>query len=194
MQPRFTERRSIGNDGLHMTENRYRGMVARITRGTRRGTGACHRREHRDGAHGIASDGSVVPDASSFFVVAEAGWQFGALAKSSPVQFAVPNRGGETVQVCGRAANVNDLECSSELSTVTRWQIGGSGTSDADVPPLPYFGLGAGQTRRHGGTERRIVYGFDEYKHDFGGHVDDALLGRTARAAGIVAGTGSGCR
>jgi hypothetical protein len=53
------------------------------------------------------------------------------------------------VQVCGRAANVNDLECSAELSTVTRWQIGGSGTSDADVPPLPYFGLGAGP---RGGT------------------------------------------
>ena len=44
---------------------------------------------------------------------------------------------------------MNDLECSAELSTVTRWQIGGSGTSDADVPPLPYFGLGAGQ---RGGT------------------------------------------
>jgi hypothetical protein len=35
------------------------------------------------------------------------------------------------------------------LSTVTRWQIGGSGTSDANIPPLPYFGLGAGQ---RGGT------------------------------------------
>jgi hypothetical protein len=92
---------------------------------------------------------TVIPDASSSFVVAETGWQFGALAKSSPVQFTVPNRGGETVQVCGRSANVNDLECSAELSTVTRWQIGGSGTSDADVPPEPYFGLGAGAS---GGT------------------------------------------
>ena len=47
------------------------------------------------------------------------------------------------------AANINDLECSAELSTVTRWQIGGSGTTDVDVPPKPYFGLGAGQ---RGGT------------------------------------------
>ena len=52
-----------------------------------------------------------MPDATSFFVVAETGWQFGALARSSPVQFLVPNRGGETVQVCGLAANVNNLEC-----------------------------------------------------------------------------------
>jgi hypothetical protein len=71
------------------------------------------------------------------------------LAKSSPVQFTVPNRSGETVQVCGRSANVNDLECAEELSTVTRWQIGGSGTTDTDIPPEPYFGLGAGPS---GGT------------------------------------------
>ncbi len=149
---------SIGNDGLHMTENRYRGMVARITRG--QGAGQERAIAGNSATELTVSPGwVVVPDASSFFVVAEAGWQFGALAKSSPVQFAVPNRGGETVQVCGRAANVNDLECSSELSTVTRWQIGGSGTSDIDVPPLPYFGLGAGQ---RGGTVELSGVSFTE--------------------------------
>jgi hypothetical protein len=101
----------------------------------------------------------VIQDASSFFVVAETGWQFAALAKSSPVQFAVPNRGGETVHVCGRAANVNDLECSAELSIVTRWQIGGSGTTDIAVPPQPYFGLGAGQ---RGGTVELSGVSFTE--------------------------------
>jgi hypothetical protein len=75
------------------------------------------------------------------------------------VQFSVPNRGGETVQVCGRAANVNDLECPLDLSTVTRWQIGGSGTSDVDVPPLPYFGVGAGQ---RGGTVELSGVSFTE--------------------------------
>jgi hypothetical protein len=49
----------------------------------------------------------------------------------------------------GRAANVNDGECPPELSIVTRWQIGGSGVADADVPPQPSFGLGPGQ---RGGT------------------------------------------
>src|ERR1017187_1036206 len=135
---------SVGNDGLHMTANRYSGMIARITRGTGAG------QERAVAANTVTEltvspAWTVIPDASSFFVVAETGWQFGALAKSSPVQFAVPNRGGETVQVCGRSANVNDLECAAELSTVTRWQIGGGGTGDGDVPPEPYFGLGAGQ-------------------------------------------------
>jgi hypothetical protein len=139
---------TVGNDGLHMTANRYLNMIVRITRGLGAG-------EERAIAGNtattltVSTGWTVVPDASSFFVVAETGWQFGALAKSSPVQFAVPNRGGETVEVCGRAANVNGLECAAELSTVTRWQIGGSGTSDADVPGEPYFGLGAGQS---GGT------------------------------------------
>jgi Putative phage tail protein len=139
---------SVGNDGLHMTENRYRGMIVRITRG--QGAGQERTIAANSATELTVSPGwAVIPNVSSYFVVAETGWQFGTLAKSSPVQFAVPNRGGETVQICGRAANVNDLECSEELSTVTRWQIGGSGTTDVDVPPEPYFGLGAGQS---GGT------------------------------------------
>ena len=41
------------------------------------------------------------------------------------------------------------MESAAELSTVTRWQIGGSGISDSGVPPEPFFGIGAGQ---NGGT------------------------------------------
>ncbi len=149
---------SVGNDGLHMTENRYRGMMVRITRG--RGAGQERAISANTSTTVAVTPGwAVIPDVSSHFVVAETGWQFGALAKSSPVQFAVPNRGGETVQVCGRAANVNDLECSAELSTVTRWQIGGSGTSDVNVPPTPYFGLGTGQ---RGGTVELSGVSFTE--------------------------------
>ena len=168
-----------------MTANRYRGMIARITRG--RGAG----QERAIAANTattltVSPAWDVVPDASSFFVVAESGWQFGALAKSSPVQFEIPNRAGETVQICGRAANVNDLECAAELSTVTRWQIGGSGASDADVPPLPFFGLGPGQ---RGGTVELSGVSFTDLtntQHDFGGDADAVLLGRTARAAELA--------
>jgi hypothetical protein len=141
-----------------MTENRYQGMIARITRG--RGAGQERAIVANTATELTVSPGwAVIPDATSFFVVAETGWQFGTLAKSSPVQFTVPNRGGETVQICGRAANVNDLECSAELSTVTRWQIGGSGTTDVDVPPQPYFGLGVGQ---RGGTVELSGVSFTE--------------------------------
>jgi hypothetical protein len=139
---------AIGNDQIHMTENRYRGMTARITRGL----GAGQERgitANSETTLTVSPAWAVTPDATSFFVVAESGWQFGALTRTSPVKFEVPNRGGETVEICGRAANVNDNECAEELSVVTRHQIGGSGGSDADVPPTPYFGMGPGQ---RGGT------------------------------------------
>jgi hypothetical protein len=126
-----------------MTENRYRGATAKITRG--RGAG----QERTILANTattltVTPSWNVEPDATSFLAVAESSWQFGALAKSSPVQFTIPNRSGETIEICGRAANVNDLECALELSTVTRWQIGGAG-GDADVPPEPVFLIGPGQ-------------------------------------------------
>jgi hypothetical protein len=93
----------------------------------------------------LASTWDVEPDATSFFAVAESGWKFGALAQSSPVQFAIPNLPGETVHLTGRSANVNDVESAAELATVTRWQIGGSGAGgDKDVPAEPFFGLSAG--------------------------------------------------
>ncbi|MGA2724256.1 MAG: phage tail protein [Bryobacteraceae bacterium] len=135
---------TVGNGSLQMTANRYQNMIVRITRGTGAG------QERTIAANDttsltIAPAWIVVPDATSFFVVAETGWQFGALTTSSPVQFEVPNWSGEVVHLTGRAANVNNVECAPELSTVTRWQIGGGGTSDSDVPPMPFFGLGPGQ-------------------------------------------------
>ena len=139
---------SIGNGTLQMMENRYRGMTVRITRG--KGAGQERTVAANDATTlTLTSRWSLVPDATSCFVVADAGWRFGALTKSSPVQFAIPNRSGQVVQIAGRAANVNDGECALELSTVTRWQIGGAGAADINVPPLPFFGVGAGP---RGGT------------------------------------------
>ena len=135
---------TVGNGTLEMAANGYRGMVARITRG--RGAGQERMiSSNTDTVVTVTPAWGVEPDATSFFVVAENGWHFGALAKSSPVGFAIPNRSGETVHVSGRAANVNDVESAAELSTVTRWQINGSGTSggDSDVPPAPFLGMAA---------------------------------------------------
>ena len=134
---------SVGNGQLQMVGNRYRGMIVRVTRG--RGAG-----QDRTIAANTATTitvspaWTVEPDATSHFAVAEGSWRFGALTKSSPAQFAVPNRAGETVEIIGRSANVNNIESAEELATVTRWQIGGSGANgDIDVPPTPFFGLGA---------------------------------------------------
>jgi hypothetical protein len=134
-----------------MPENRYTGMTVRIARG--RGAGQERTVLSNTGTTLTVSPSWVVqPDETSYWVVAENGWHFGALTKMSPVEFDVPNRSGATVQVCGRAANVNDVECSAELSLVSRWQIeAGGGGSDANVPPKPYFGLNA--MPRGGGVE-----------------------------------------
>jgi hypothetical protein len=144
-QPEYTasihDSSTIGNDTLEMPANSYQGMIVRITRGT----GAGQERA-------IASNTTTVlqinlpwdtqPDATSYFVVAESGWHPGATAHASPVQFEIPNRTGATVHISGRAANVNNEESPLELCTLTRWVIGGAGGLDADVPPLPSFGLG----------------------------------------------------
>jgi hypothetical protein len=131
-----------GNGTLQMAVNGYRGMTLRVTRGT--GAGQERSIVANDATSLTVSPWDVEPDASSLFTIAEAGWHFGALTKSSPVQLAVPNRAGEVVEISGRAANVNDAECAPEISTVTRWTIGGSGVADTQMPPQPFFGLGPG--------------------------------------------------
>jgi hypothetical protein len=130
----------VGNATLQMAPNGYVGMTVRITRGT----GAAQERSvtANDATTLTVSTWHVEPDATSFFTVAEAAWHFAATANSSPVQFAIPNRAGEVVQITGRSANVNNLECSPQLAIVTRWTIGGSGEADTQVPPPPFFGLG----------------------------------------------------
>ena len=89
------------------------------------------------------------PDATSYFTVAESAWHFGAVANSSPVQFEIPNMAGDVVQLTGRSANANDVESPAGLAIVTRWQIGGSGRADTDVPAAPGFALNPGSS---GGT------------------------------------------
>ncbi|MDR3700227.1 MAG: phage tail protein [Candidatus Sulfopaludibacter sp.] len=132
---------TAGNQTLAMAVNAYRGMNVRITRGTGAGQEQCVAANDATTLT-MARPWAVEPDATSFFAVAEAGWHFGALTKSSPVQFTIPNQSGAVVEVTGRSANVNDVECSAALSTVTPWQIGGSGYGDTDVPPAPaLFGL-----------------------------------------------------
>ena len=135
---------SIGNSTLEMAVNRYRGAIARVTRGPGAG-------EERSIAANsattltLASPWSVPPTSSSYFVVAENGWRFGALSASSPVPISVPDRGGETVHISGRAANVNNVEAAAETSIVTRWQLDGAAGFDDSLPPAPLFGLGTGK-------------------------------------------------
>jgi hypothetical protein len=136
---------TVGNGTLHMTVNAYRGTTVRITNGTGAGQERTISTNDSTGVT-VSPAWTVEPDATSYFTVAESGWHFAALTKGSPVQFVVPNLAGEVVEITGLAANVNDVECSPQLSVVTGWQIGGSGTSDTDVPGIPFFGLSPGQS------------------------------------------------
>jgi hypothetical protein len=132
---------TIGNDTLEMVANGYQGMIVRITRGT----GAGQERAIASNtvtAIQVTIPWDTPPDTTSYFVVAESGWHAGATAHASPVQFEIPNRTGATAHISGRAANVNNGESPLELCTLTRWVIGGAGGLDADVPPMPSFGLG----------------------------------------------------
>jgi len=131
---------TVGNATLGMAANCYAGMTLRITRGSGQGQEAVIV-SNTTTILTMSSTWLVEPDVTSFFTVAEAGWHLGAQTTSSPVEFAIPNFAGEVVQITGRSANVNNVECPPELSTVTRWQIGGTGTTDSAVPPAPSFGL-----------------------------------------------------
>jgi hypothetical protein len=140
---------TIGNGTLQMLANGYRGATARITGG--RGAGQERTIASNDATTlTVAGAWDIEPDATSRVAVSESSWKFGALSKTSPVDFTVPNRSGEVVQILGRAANVNDQEAAAQLSPMTRWQLGGTaGGTDSGAPPQPFFGLTAG---RRGGT------------------------------------------
>ena len=132
----------IGRSSLNMVLNLYNGATARITAGTGAG-------QERTIASNTAttltltSPWSIEPDSTSFFIIADSTWQFGASSNASPVSFAVPNREGVTLHISGRSANVLDEQCAYELSPLTRWMItGAKGQAlDSDVPGQPSFGL-----------------------------------------------------
>jgi hypothetical protein len=133
---------TVGNSTAEMSGTNYTGMIVRILSGT----GADQ--EYRIAANTattltLTQPWGVQPDATSLFVVAEAAWHFAATAKTSPLQFEIPNETGVTLHIQGRGANVNNLEGPPLLSTLTRWTIGGGGLGDTAAPPQPVFGLGA---------------------------------------------------
>jgi hypothetical protein len=133
---------TIGNGTLQMLANELRGSTVRVTRGT----GAGQERTVASNTPTVLtlkSKWDIEPDTSSFFVVADSTWQFGATGNASPLSFEAPNRDGATVEVSGRAANVRDEECAFELCPLTRWRIAGDGgtSSDADIPGKPSFAV-----------------------------------------------------
>src|SRR5258706_12877844 len=95
---------TIGNATLGMLANDFRGAVVRVTRGK----GATQERAvigNSATVLTVAPAWTIEPDSSSYFVVANATWNFGGLGETSPVESAVPNQTGATVEDSGRSAN-----------------------------------------------------------------------------------------
>ncbi len=133
---------TIGNSALNMVPNLYNGATVRISTGT----GAGQERtiaSNTASTLSVTTHWSVQPDTTSYFLIADSTWQFGASSNASPVSFTVPNREGVTIDISGRAANVVDDECAYELSPLTPWTIlGATGQAfDTDVPGQPVFSL-----------------------------------------------------
>ncbi len=117
---------TIGNSTLQMDVNSYRGMTLRITRGAGAGQEAAIL-SNTATTLTVSPAWVFAPDASSYFTVAESAWHFGAVANSSPVQFEIPNMGGDVVQLTGRSANANDVESpagSGDRDALADWRFG----------------------------------------------------------------------
>jgi hypothetical protein len=137
---------TVGNGVLELPVNQYQSAIVRITRGTGAG------QEQQISANTatvitVPLAWTVEPDSTSFFAIAENSWRTGNSGNSSPLTVDVPERVGSGVQISARAANSGGDEAAYELSPLTRWILGESGTLAADsaVPPAPTFALSASQ-------------------------------------------------
>ncbi len=131
---------TIGASDMGAVDLAYAGMAVRIIEGTGRGQERAI--ATNDGTIlTISSTWSIVPDTTSAFVVCEASWRFAAVGANSPIQFEIPYRSGNVIQISGRGANVNNQEGAADLCPTTRWALGQEVT-DAGVPAIPEFSLG----------------------------------------------------
>ena len=136
---------TIGNSTLGMLPDDFVGAVVRITRGT----GAAQESvvvSNTATTLTVTPAWRVIPDSTSYFVVAQATWNFAGMTATSPATITVPFEPGATVEISGRSANALDEESSYALNPLTRWQIDSGGGADTGLPPAPVFGLNlAGQ-------------------------------------------------
>ncbi|HZL57526.1 MAG TPA: phage tail protein, partial [Bryobacteraceae bacterium] len=96
---------TVGNPILQLIPNQYNLAIVRITRGT--GAGQERIVASNDASTlTVAAAWTIEPDATSFFVISEGSWRFGAKGKTSPIPIDVPERMGTGVQISARAANL----------------------------------------------------------------------------------------
>src|SRR5262249_51182560 len=105
---------TVGNSTLGMLADDFRGGLVRITRG--KGAGQDPLSIANDATTLTVSPAwTVIPDSTSYFVVAESTWKFGGVSATSPAEIQIPNRPGATVEISGRSANALNHESAYEL-------------------------------------------------------------------------------
>ena len=134
----------------------YAGMVVRIIEGTGRGQERLIA-GNSDSTLTVSSNWSVLPDATSQFVVADGSWKFAAVTATSPGRFEIPYQTGTAIQISGRAANVANQECAADLCPLTRCTLGG-GNADVGIAGVPNFTL----TAPGGGALTLTQVGFND--------------------------------
>lgn len=131
---------TIGNRGLRLLSDEYRGRTVRIVGG--KGAGQERRIEgNSEQEFRVNPPWSVPPDASSEFVIAEAGWRAAGISRSDEIRFFVPSGSGTTIQFIGLAVSANGIESAESESLLGRYELALGGGVDRDVPPKPVFGL-----------------------------------------------------
>ena len=131
---------SIGNGTLGMLTNDFQNALVRITRGT----GAGQERavvSNSSTTLTVTPAWTVTPDTTSYFVVAQATWNFAGLTATSPATITVPYQPGATMEISGRSANALNEESTYALNPLTRWQIASGGGVDTGFAPAPVFAL-----------------------------------------------------
>lgn len=132
---------TIGWSDMGAVSSVYTGMVVRIIEGTGRGQERLIA-GNTDTTLTASSKWSVLPDATSQFVVTDGSWKFAAVTATSPARFEIPYQTGTAIQISGRAANVANQECAADLCPLTRCTLGG-GNADVGIAGIPNFTLSA---------------------------------------------------
>ena len=126
-----------GAQNAWATPGVYVGKVVRIIDGTGRGQERSII-SNDNAALTVNPAWSVLPDATSMFVVTEGSWRFAAVSASSPVQFEMPYQVGDAIQISGRGANVHNQEGTADLCPLTRVTLGQQ-SINGGIPPMPSF-------------------------------------------------------
>ena len=132
---------TIGCADLGAIGVNYSGLVVRIIEGTGRNQERVIS-TNNETTLTVSPAWSIIPDATSTFVVAEGAWKFAAVSATSPARFELSYQAGITVQISGRGANVNNQEGTADLCPLTRIPLG-AGNPDAGVAGVPQFTLSA---------------------------------------------------